>query len=596
MLPTRAVTILALLGVCCEASAQDDVPLLSSEVRAELEREGYADVIVTLREPAMPYDLPRERRVREIDALRAQVLSVVGAGFARYRSYRHTAAFAGRIDRVQANRLLSHVSVLSVQLDHRGRGQLMEAVPVVQADQVHRVLGLTGRGVRVAVLDSGVDLEHPDLRDAVVAQHCFTRGACEPLGLNEGSSAQDDNGHGTSVTGAIASRGSVAAPGFAPEVEIVALRVLDEDASGSESDWTAALDWIYDNQETLQVDIVNLSFVTEALFDEGECDRRAPAFKRAVDNLVNAGVTVFGATGNGGSSTQLAVPACTTGVIAVGASYDANEGPTPPNGATYDELFGPSFASCNDGDTGVQHIACFTNSNAQMDLVAPGVPITSDWLGGVTAKRAGTSYASAAAAGVAALVAQCRKGLAPTQLRQVLVDTGVPLRDPRNTLMFPLVQAMEAVRAACPELVPAEEEPKPEMDAAVAAEPPGSDRDGASAKHGGADMTSLDAGAPATGQDAGRAMEVSDGGASSGVGTITSAQVGSDSRDAGRESDAIELPEYERKRGSLAPVRETGGCASVRPGARGDTLGWCLLAVAWLWHRRRPKLSCSRAS
>ncbi|MBK8027395.1 MAG: S8 family serine peptidase [Chloroflexi bacterium] len=103
---------------------------------------------------------------------------------------------------------------------------------------MHSQYGLTGAGVRVAVLDSGIDTDHPDLADDLIAQVCFTGGgtpalgSCPPADTNTGISAEDENGHGTNVAGIITSDGTVAPIGFAPDAQIVAVRVLDGFGSG----------------------------------------------------------------------------------------------------------------------------------------------------------------------------------------------------------------------------------------------------------------------------------------------------------------------------------------------------------------------------
>lgn len=87
--------------------------------------------------------------------------------------------------------------------------------------------GVTGAGVRVAVLDTGIDTDHPDLISDIAAQHCFCSGllfgCCPNLG-NEDVSAEDDQGHGTSVAGIITSAGVQAPLGVAPDAKIVAVK------------------------------------------------------------------------------------------------------------------------------------------------------------------------------------------------------------------------------------------------------------------------------------------------------------------------------------------------------------------------------------
>jgi subtilisin family serine protease len=409
------------------------------------------DVIVMLRDPARGL-YARAARREAIAKLHDAVLARLDQGFVLSRRYQHTPAFAGRITRATLEQLARDPDVSAVQLDHPGMGMLKEAESVVGADKVAERYKLTGRGVRVAVLDTGVDLTHPDLRDAVVAQHCFARGACPPLRLNEGTSAQDDHGHGTNVTGVIASRGVVGPAGFAPEAEIVAVKIMDQNNSGQEGDWLAALDWIYANLDTLKVDIVNLSIGTNMLYTAQECDLREPALAYAIKNLVAAGVTIIGGSGNKGSATTLVSAACNTGVIAVGASYDSAAGAQPPGGATYAVESGLAFANCSDSPTAADQITCFTNSNERLDVIAPGAPILTDSLGGATKLTWGTSEACAATSGIAALMKQCKPDLAPADLKRALVETGVPRVDPKNNRTFPVVRALAAVERVCPEL------------------------------------------------------------------------------------------------------------------------------------------------
>jgi hypothetical protein len=123
--------------------------------------------------------------------------------------------------------------VRRVDLDVGGSGHLAQSVPLIQADKVH-ALGFTGRGVTVAVLDSGLATTHPDLSDALLSEQCFCTNAdgtgCCPDGSTQQSgpgSAEDDQGHGTNVTGIITSAGRIAPVGVAPDAGIVAVKVID---------------------------------------------------------------------------------------------------------------------------------------------------------------------------------------------------------------------------------------------------------------------------------------------------------------------------------------------------------------------------------
>lgn len=367
--------------------------------------------------------------------------------------YRHVPAVAGRISRSALEQLQNDPSIASIEVDEVGGGQLKEAAVAIGADRVRDVLGLTGRGVRVAVLDSGISVTHPDLRSSLVAQRCFTRNACPPTRTATGASAEDDHGHGSNVTGIITSDGVLAPRGIAPDAEIVAVKINDQNNSGQESDWVAGLDWVYDNLAELKVRVVNMSIGTYALHPTGsECDARHTAMVRAVKNLTDAGVVVFAATGNSGSPTNIGSPACNTGVIAVGATYDATMGHQPPGAATYNARWGGNFARCGDDISQVDQITCFTNSNARMDLVAPGAAISSDAARGRTDTYWGTSQAAPMAAAVAALMLQCNPALTPAQIKRAMLSTGFRVVDAKNQLTFPSLRAFDAVRAACPQL------------------------------------------------------------------------------------------------------------------------------------------------
>ena len=142
-------------------------------------------------------------------------------------------------------------------------------------------------------------------------------------------------------------------------------------------------------------------------------------------------MTIFASAGNQGSASQLSAPACNSGVIAVGATYKSDQGRQPPSGEanTFRDEFGASFAPCFDGTTAFDEVACFSNSNDCVDLVAPGVVIIADGLGTGTSAYRGTSQASPAAAGVAALMLECNPALTPARIKSILQTTGVPVVD-----------------------------------------------------------------------------------------------------------------------------------------------------------------------
>jgi subtilisin family serine protease len=142
-------------------------------------------------------------------------------------------------------------------------------------------------------------------------------------------------------------------------------------------------------------------------------------------------VAVFSATANNANSSQIAVPACIRGAIAVGAVYDDNAGAV-------------SFG-CTDSTTRADQVACFSNSSTAVDVMAPGAPVTSAGIGGGVSTFLGTSQACPAAAGVAALLFEANRGLGVDALEAALRNTGRPVADTRNGQNFPRIDARAAV-------------------------------------------------------------------------------------------------------------------------------------------------------
>ncbi len=417
---------------------------IDNEVFASLEQKGEARVIINLRDP-VSIAAPSSERESAVARIQGSVLSrLTPQDFRVIRQYVNVPALAGHLTSSGLNVLMSDPNVASIDIDQMGAGHLSESVTALGADVVHSN-GYTGQGVTVAVLDTGIDTDHLDLSDDLVAQHCFTDSQCKPGSTAEGTSAEDENGHGTNVSGIISSGGVVSSVGFAPDASIVAVRVLDANSSGWVSDWLAGLDWIRTNQGTLGVDVINMSLGTFALYS-GHCDADNSSVANVVAQLNSLGIVIFASTGNQGSATQMAMPACLSGVVAVGATFDSDLGREPDSG-TYQDVFGGSWPACANDTTNLQTITCFTNSNSVMDIVAPGARITASGMGGGTSTYMGTSQASPTAAGIAALMLQASPGLSPATIESTLKSTGTSVTDAKNGLSFPLINALAAVNA-----------------------------------------------------------------------------------------------------------------------------------------------------
>jgi hypothetical protein len=127
----------------------------------------------------------------------------------------------------------------------------------------------------------------------------------------------------------------------------------------------------------------------------------------------------------------MGAPACIANAISVGAVYDANVGSVT--------------LGCTDATTSADKVTCFSNTNATLDLLAPGARITSTGRGGGTSTFVGTSQASPHAAAAAALLLQAGSSLTPTEIETALESTGVPATDPKNGLTFPRIDVFAAL-------------------------------------------------------------------------------------------------------------------------------------------------------
>lgn len=424
----RAVTLcLLLVGLALAWGAADGAEAVQAAqtgrvapaVADALRARGEARVVVMLdaREAAKA---PLGELRREVAALRGPVVAALGDGFEEAHRFEAVPALVGTLRSAEAlGALRDHPLVVRVDLDVPARGGLASSVPHIRADARHEA-GTGGRGVVVAVLDSGADTDHPDLAGRVVHEACFLdtdgtidgAGAC-PNGSDRqvgAGAAEDDQtqSHGTHVAGVVASAGRVAAPGVAPEAQIVAIKVIDQsNAIPFFSEVIVALDYLVANPQ-LGVRVVNMSLGTDPL--PAPCDGFAAytlATSRAIGTLRARGVVAFASAGNEADPSAMGAPACLREVVAVGASRLSDS------------------------------VADFSNSSESLDLVAPGVSIRSSGRGGGRATLTGTSMASPHAAGCAALLLASGDATSPDEIETFLGASPVRVQDPRNGLSFP---------------------------------------------------------------------------------------------------------------------------------------------------------------
>jgi subtilisin family serine protease len=444
----RYAALGVLIAVLVTTSAALAQPIGNSHVRVgsrlaetlqhPIPAQGIA-IRVTLKRDDL--DPPGPARRASVHARQGRVLGALAPGAFQigYR-YESVSGFSGRAHAGAIDALLRHPEVTAIHLDYEVRGTLAQGVVLIGADLAH-ASGVTGAGVNIAVLDSGVDTDHPDLVDDLVAEECFCndhaspqKGCCPAGGMRQSGagSAEDDNGHGTQVAGIITSAGAVSTPGVAPDAGIVAIKVLGDTGSGFLSSIDAAFDWLATNHDALGVRVVNAS-----LGDGGEynnpfaspCSGTPGA--NAIALLHAAGVVVFAASGNEGHDDGISEPACIPEVISVGGVYDASMGSISWCGNSTCTMI-----LCTD-TTGPDVFACHSNSDEILDVLAPDWRTTSPALGGGVDHFGGTSASSPYAAGQAALLLQDDPSLQPDDIRGLLTENGPLVTNPDNGLSFP---------------------------------------------------------------------------------------------------------------------------------------------------------------
>jgi subtilisin len=357
--------------------------------------------------------------------------------------------------------------VKTVVLDQAVPMALAESIPLIGADQVWQ-RGYKGSGQTVAIIDSGVDGNHPALAGKVVAEACFSttdpsvgssslcpNGEDEQIGQGSAVPCEEITGcdHGTHVAGIATANGDV--KGVAPEAKIIAIQVSSRFDNNTLcgnlpclliyfSDVLRALDHVLSlSNQGIIIASANLSI--GGGYYSSPCDNEIPPLTEIIDNLRQLGVATVVASGNGWDGYSMSLPACISSAISVGATCDVD---SLGNDPTYDQV-------CPGGKDSV---ALFSNSADFLDLLAPGMWITSTVPGGGIGTKGGTSMSTPFVTGAWALLKSAKPDATVAEILTILQDTGKPILDERNDLTKPRIQLDAAIQALIGE------EPPPPVD------------------------------------------------------------------------------------------------------------------------------------
>ncbi|GAA2393542.1 S8 family serine peptidase [Nonomuraea africana] len=359
---------------------------------SDLIEQGYDDAS----SPALPlllaYDkgtriagvLPGAKPVTELESINARAVDA-GKG--------ELAAFwkaLGEAPAVRSSRPRLASGIKKIWLDAKVKVDLEHSVPQIGAPDAWKS-GFDGKGVKVAVLDTGADENHPDLAGKIVDRHNFT---ADP-------STQDGNGHGTHVAATVAGLGAASEgrrKGVAPGAELLIGKVLDDGGSGSFSTIIEGMEWA----ATSGADVINMSL------GGGATDGTDPASAALNALTEQTGALFVVAAGNEGQEYSVGTPGAATSALTVGA-VDANEA-----------LAGFSSRGPR------------LDGGAKPDITAPGVGIVAARAEGTSmglpaderhTAASGTSMATPHVAGTAAILKQRHPEWKAAQLKDALIST-----------------------------------------------------------------------------------------------------------------------------------------------------------------------------
>ncbi|HEY9899592.1 MAG TPA: S8 family serine peptidase [Pantanalinema sp.] len=247
--------------------------------------------------------------------------------------------------------------------------------------------GIDASRVTVAVIDTGIDYNHPDLQGRVAIGYNFKDGNKDVM---------DRDGHGTHVAGLIGAAGNngIGVAGVAWDVRLLAIKVMDH-AGGTDFGAAAGIKYAVD----AGAKVLNLSFSSDST-------KRNPIFDLAVKYANEHGATVIAAAGN--QNGPVSSPANSPGVLAISAT----------------------------SKRGVEHLASFSNHGGEVFLAAPGDGIFSTFLAGGYKSLSGTSMAAPVVAGAAAVLYAAHPGWTPSQVQAALAQAVDPLGTRGRTEQF----------------------------------------------------------------------------------------------------------------------------------------------------------------
>src|SRR3989338_5598907 len=320
--------------------------------------------------------------------------------------------------------LISQEGVISIEEDIAVPPTLSDTIPLIGAEDAWAG-GYSGAGQVIAILDTGVDKNHPFLAGKVVSEACYSsntatsstlcpNGQVQQIGSGAGVNCSIAGCyHGTHVAGIAAGKGSDFS-GVAKDANIIAIQVFSNfsgDVRSRSSDQILGLERVYNLRNAYNIAAANMSLGGGRNTSPCDGDSR----KSIIDLLKGAGIATVISSGNDSYSDAISSPGCISSAVSVGATTKSDQ------------------------------VASFSNSASFLDLLAPVEDVNSSVPGGRFIKLDGTSMAAPHVAGAWAILQQKSPQSSVDEILSALANTGKPIWDNRNNITKPRIQVGRAI-------------------------------------------------------------------------------------------------------------------------------------------------------